>query len=90
MHIFRITEMSFTCQIYDQYDDKWEIIRVLHAPLSAEEEAEREEALAEVADPNYLNTREDADADGEVDDIADENDVPGMRPHSAIDIVSEL
>ncbi|KJA28196.1 hypothetical protein HYPSUDRAFT_34577 [Hypholoma sublateritium FD-334 SS-4] len=75
--------------IYDQYDDKWEIIRVLHAPLSAEEETEREEALAEVADPNYLNTREDADADGEVDDIAEENDISGMRPNAAIDIVSE-
>lgn len=46
--------------------------------------------MAEVADPNYLNTREDADADGEVDDNAEENDTSGMRPNVAIDIVSEL
>jgi len=55
---------------YDQYEDKWEIIRVLHAPMSKEEEDEREEALAEVVDPMFLLNRADADADadGEVDD----------------------
>ncbi|KAF9479588.1 RNA polymerase II-associated protein [Pholiota conissans] len=65
--------------IYDQYDDKWEIIRVLHAPMSKEEEDEREEALAEVTDPMYLMR----DADGEVDDTA------GNLPGASIDIVSE-
>ncbi|KJA13549.1 hypothetical protein HYPSUDRAFT_49789, partial [Hypholoma sublateritium FD-334 SS-4] len=78
--------------IYDQYDDKSQIAKVMHAPLSAEE-TEREEALAEVA-ANYWNTREDADADAdadaEVDDIAEENDTSGMRPNATINIVSEL
>jgi RNA polymerase II-associated factor 1 len=42
-----------------------------HAPMSQEEEVEREEALAEVADPMFLLARGDADADGdiEVDDV---------------------
>ncbi|TFK39891.1 RNA polymerase II-associated protein [Crucibulum laeve] len=52
---------------YEQYDDKWEIIRVKHAPMSKEEEEEREEALAEVADPEFLTTIRDADADGEIE-----------------------
>jgi RNA polymerase II-associated factor 1 len=39
--------------------------------MSQEEEDEREEALAEVADPMFLMVRGDADADGEieVDDV---------------------
>ncbi|KAG5647500.1 hypothetical protein DXG03_009437 [Asterophora parasitica] len=55
---------------YEQYEDKWEIIRVTHSEMSKEEEDEREEALAEVADPTYLIARGDADAEGdlEVDD----------------------
>ncbi|KAF8889308.1 RNA polymerase II-associated [Infundibulicybe gibba] len=52
---------------YEQYEDKWEIIRVSHATMSKEEEDEREEALAEVADPTYLLARGDADADGEIE-----------------------
>lgn len=35
--------------------------------MSKEEEDEREEALAEVADPMFLMVRGDADADGEID-----------------------
>ncbi|GLB41845.1 putative paf1 [Lyophyllum shimeji] len=53
--------------IYEQYDDKWEIIRVTHAEISKEEEDEREEALAEVADPMFLMARGDADADGDIE-----------------------
>lgn len=41
---------------------------MLHAPMSKEEEDEREEALAEVVDPMFLLNRADVDADGEVDD----------------------
>ncbi|KAF8967736.1 RNA polymerase II-associated protein [Flammula alnicola] len=70
--------------IYDQYEDKWEIIRVLHAPMSKEEEDEREEALAEVVDPMYLLMRGDADADGELDDSA------GLPLNGSIDIVSGI
>ncbi|KAF9054489.1 RNA polymerase II-associated protein [Panaeolus papilionaceus] len=53
---------------YDEYEDKWEIIRVLHAPMSKEEEEERDEALAEVADPMYMFKHDDADAEGEEDE----------------------
>jgi len=38
--------------------------------MSKEEEDEREEALAEVADPMFSLMRADADAEGEVDDTA--------------------
>lgn len=53
---------------YDQYDDKWEVIRLTHALISEEEEMERQEYLAEVADPDYLlKMRTDADAEGEIE-----------------------
>ncbi|KAK2463597.1 hypothetical protein APHAL10511_004348 [Amanita phalloides] len=52
---------------YEQYEDKWEVIRVSHTIMSKEEEEEREEALAEVTDPLYLLGRVDADADGELE-----------------------
>jgi len=59
--------LSFMFQRNGQYDDKWEYIRVRHAPMSKEEEDERREALAEVTDPNYLTQRPDQDADGDID-----------------------
>ena len=37
-------------------------------PFTREEVDEREEATAEVADPDYLQRRQDADADGEIDE----------------------
>ncbi|KIK61655.1 hypothetical protein GYMLUDRAFT_58718 [Collybiopsis luxurians FD-317 M1] len=53
---------------YEQYDDKWDVIKVTHVPMSQEEEEEREEALAEVMDPLFLMRGDaDADADGEVE-----------------------
>ncbi|KNZ74604.1 RNA polymerase II-associated protein 1 like protein [Termitomyces sp. J132] len=56
---------------YNEYDDKWEVIRLKHSEMSKEEEDEREEALAEVMDPMFLMVRGDADADGdlEVEDV---------------------
>ncbi|KAJ4473623.1 RNA polymerase II-associated protein [Lentinula aciculospora] len=51
---------------YEQYEDKWDVIKVTHVPMSQEEEDEREEALAEVMDPLFL-MRGEADADGEVE-----------------------
>ena len=48
----------------DQYEDKWEIIRMKYASASKEEQEERQEALAEVADPHYLLNR---DAEGEIE-----------------------
>jgi RNA polymerase II-associated factor 1 len=53
--------------VHEQYQDKWEIIRVSNLAISKEEEEEREEALAEVVDPMFLMARGDADADGEVE-----------------------
>lgn len=41
---------------------------MLHAPMSKEEEEERDEALAEVADPMYMFKHDDADAEGEEDE----------------------
>lgn len=69
--------------MYDQYEDKWEVIRLTHAPMSKEEDEEREEALAEVADPMYMFMRADQDADGEVDDTA-------VHGNGNIDIISEV
>ena len=60
-------ELLTVAQIYDQYEDKWEVIRLLHQSMSKEEEEEREEALAEVVDPMFLMARGDADAEGEVE-----------------------
>ncbi|KAF8216777.1 RNA polymerase II-associated [Mycena galopus ATCC 62051] len=47
------------------YNDKWEIIRMTHVEIGEEEEAERNELLAEVENPRFL--REDVDADGDVE-----------------------
>ncbi|KAH9893329.1 RNA polymerase II-associated [Cubamyces lactineus] len=55
---------------YESYGDKWDVVRLTHTPMSAEEAQEREEALAEVVDPLFPLARGDADADaeGEVDE----------------------
>ncbi|KAJ7091503.1 RNA polymerase II-associated protein [Mycena belliarum] len=50
---------------YDAYNDKWEIIRMTHVEMGEDEEAERNELLAEVDNPRFL--REDVDADGDVE-----------------------
>ncbi|KAJ7656300.1 RNA polymerase II-associated protein [Mycena polygramma] len=50
---------------YDGYNDKWEIIRMTHVEMGEDEEAERNELLAEVENPRFL--REDVDADGDVE-----------------------
>jgi RNA polymerase II-associated factor 1 len=64
---FKVNYLSHP-QLYEQYDDKWEVIRMTHAPISGEEEAERQEYLAEVSDPDYLlKMRTDADAEGEIE-----------------------
>ncbi|KAJ7580215.1 RNA polymerase II-associated protein [Mycena floridula] len=53
---------------YEEYDDKWELIRMGHMPMSQEEIEERDEALAEVVDPLFLMRGEaDVDGDGEVE-----------------------
>ncbi|KAG6902582.1 hypothetical protein C0995_014589 [Termitomyces sp. Mi166 len=63
----KMTLKKKRANIYEQYDDKWELIRVTHSEMSKEEEDEREEALAEVVDPMFLMVRGDADADGDVE-----------------------
>jgi len=58
---------------HEAYQDKWEIIKVTHLPMSKEEEEEREEALAEVMDPMFLLRagagEADADADAEAESV---------------------
>ncbi|CDO68390.1 hypothetical protein BN946_scf184815.g37 [Trametes cinnabarina] len=68
---------------YESYGDKWDVIRLTHTPMSAEEAQEREDALAEVVDPHYPLSRADADVDaeGEVDDSA-----PGVNGYGGSDV----
>ncbi|KIM90575.1 hypothetical protein PILCRDRAFT_47121, partial [Piloderma croceum F 1598] len=51
---------------HEAYLDKWEVVKLTHTRMSAEEAEEREEVLAEVMDPTYLLGR-DVDADGDAD-----------------------
>ncbi|EMD38790.1 hypothetical protein CERSUDRAFT_112529 [Gelatoporia subvermispora B] len=53
---------------YEEYLDKWDVVKVTHAPMNEEEKTERDWAFAEVNDPNYLLNAADADAEGEADD----------------------
>ena len=67
-------------------------MKLTHVPMSREEEQEREEALAEVVDPLYPLSRADADADaeGEVDDIAGAPNGTSRNPIAdAIDVFGE-
>lgn len=50
-----------------EYADRWQVVHISHVPMSKEESEEREELLAEVADPTFLLSRDDVDADGEID-----------------------
>ncbi|KAJ7307080.1 RNA polymerase II-associated protein [Mycena albidolilacea] len=54
---------------YEGYNDKWEIIRMTHVEIGEEEEAERNELLAEVENPRFLREDVDADGDVELDDV---------------------
>lgn len=53
----------------EEYLDKWQVVNLSHAKMSAEEVEEREEVLAEVNDPAYILSGRDADADGEVEPV---------------------
>ncbi|KIJ55625.1 hypothetical protein M422DRAFT_57956 [Sphaerobolus stellatus SS14] len=80
------------------YTDKWDVINLSHAPLSTEESEEREEAMAEVADPMFMFRTEadgEGDADGEVDHTTTANghtnhDAPSSDWHmdSTIEVTS--
>ncbi|KIJ59225.1 hypothetical protein HYDPIDRAFT_44133 [Hydnomerulius pinastri MD-312] len=61
----------------EAYVDKWQVVHISHVAMSKDELDEREELLAEVADPAYLLNREDADADGEIDVDAVGHEVGG-------------
>ncbi|KAG6821221.1 hypothetical protein H0H93_004043 [Arthromyces matolae] len=63
----KMTLKKKRANIYEQYEDKWEVIRLKHSEMSKEEEEEREEGLAEVVDPMFLMARGDADAEGEIE-----------------------
>ncbi|KAF7983338.1 hypothetical protein HWV62_22297 [Athelia sp. TMB] len=51
----------------EEYLDKWQVVNLSHAAMSAEEAEEREEVRAEVSDPAFIMSGRDADADGEVE-----------------------
>ncbi|KAJ7252501.1 RNA polymerase II-associated protein [Mycena rebaudengoi] len=53
----------------DGYVDKWEIIRMTHVEMGEEEEAERNDLLAEVDNPRFLHEDVDADGDVELEDV---------------------
>ncbi|KAG6812735.1 hypothetical protein H0H92_000952 [Tricholoma furcatifolium] len=74
----KMTLKKKRANIYEQYDDKWEVIRVTHAEITKEEENERDEALAEVLDPLFLMRGDtDADADGDIE--ADDGVIGGLE-----------
>lgn len=59
---------ALSMQLQEAYQDKWEVVNISHVAMDKDEEDEREEALAEVADPLYIDKlRGMADAEGEVD-----------------------
>ena len=51
-----------------EVSDDWDVINLSLGPFHPEDIEERAEAQAEVWDPAYLSSRQDADADGEADD----------------------
>lgn len=53
-------------------------------PFTQEELGEREEITAEVVDPEYLQRRQDADADGEVDEGDAALDIDAVNVHQEV------
>lgn len=83
---------NFFRQAWDTYTDKWDAINLTFVPFTQEELDEREEITAEVTDPDYLLRRQDADADGEVDEeeVNVEAEVePPNRPVHGVVIAEE-
>lgn len=75
-------------QAYEEYSDKWELIRFKHAELEPEEVEERDDALAEVMDPNYIASMmmirdEEADAD---ESLAQQTEQVSLNGAEAVDI----
>ena len=56
---------------------KWDIIQVKHVKMDEEEENEREELRAEVADPGYMFGKGDVDAEGEEEEDIESAHVEG-------------
>lgn len=90
--------IALTCgalQSYDQVTKKWHMIKVQHIRMDDDEAKEREEAEAEVTDPNYLLSAMDADAEGEVADAEGEVDTgehenaAGEEPIDPLDILGD-
>lgn len=69
----------------ETYADKWQVVHISHVPMSKEELDEREELLAEVTDPGFLLSRDDVDADGEID-----IDALGHQAPTAIDEKADI
>ncbi|KAI0832072.1 RNA polymerase II-associated [Trametes gibbosa] len=77
---------------YEAYGDKWDVVKLTHTPMSAEEAQEREDALSEVVDPLFPLARGDADADaeGEVDEAAASHGLNGSANGVRHDIVDAV
>lgn len=66
------------------------MIKVQHTKMDEDEVKEREEAAAEVTDPNYLLNAMDADAEGEVADAEGEIDTEEHDRHAEGEPVDPL
>ncbi|KAH9852165.1 RNA polymerase II-associated [Lenzites betulinus] len=77
---------------YEAYGDKWDVVKLTHTPMSAEEAQEREDALSEVVDPLFPLARGDADADaeGEVDEAAAAHGLNGSANGARHEIVDAV
>lgn len=78
-------------QTYEPVAQKWDVIRVKHVKMDDDEENEREELRAEVADPGYMFGKGDVDAEGEVEEeieaVHGEGATNGVDPGDIIDPV---
>lgn len=70
--------------------DKWQVVHISHVPMSKEELDEREELLAEVTDPTFLLSRDDVDADGEIDVDALVHQVPAGAIGDREDVMADI
>lgn len=74
----------------NEYVDKWQVVHISHLPMSKEELEEREDLLAEVIDPAYLLSRDDVDADGEIDVDALGHQAPTEAVGERGDIMADI
>jgi RNA polymerase II-associated factor 1 len=76
IHCLLLSFINAPLKVHEIYDQKWDVIHIRHGAMDKEEEAEREELLAEITDPDYLLGR---DADGEPEAEFDADGVSDSR-----------